>query len=201
MSYPAWAEGLVDMIILFSERPHIFLLAQFTRFVCAVPLLILRQRCHILFKKSTITGGQRSICNLTTSNQSGPGSNDNDRVALYYLRTSELKYQHWIFSYTNNVDRISSGLRNRRKRVRTPVTLLRSLSGKYPWERYEPSYPPSYGLNSTTTVRGCPRDVMVKAMDSGIVVSEFVLQSRYYVHFRANTPGKGMNPLILPAMG
>ena len=32
------------------------------------------------------------------------------------------------------------------------VTLLRSLSGKYPWERYEPPYPPSHGLNSTTTV-------------------------------------------------
>ena len=47
----------------------------------------------------------------------------------------------------------------------------------------------------------CPRGVMVKAMDSGIVVSEFVLQSRYYVHFRANTLGKGMNALILPAMG
>ena len=47
----------------------------------------------------------------------------------------------------------------------------------------------------------CTRGVMVKAMDSGIVVREFVLQSRYYVHFRANTLGKGMNPLILPAMG
>ena len=45
---------------------------------------------------------------------------------------------------------------------------------------------------------GCPRGVMVKAMDWGIVVREFVLQSRYYVHFRANTLGKGMNPLILP---
>ena len=44
--------------------------------------------------------------------------------------------------------------------------------------------------------------VMVKAMNCGIVVCEFVLQSRYYVHFRANTLGKGMNPLILPpAMG
>ena len=43
--------------------------------------------------------------------------------------------------------------------------------------------------------------VMVKAMDCGIVVSEFLLQSRYYVYFRANTLGKGMNPLILPAMG
>ena len=48
---------------------------------------------------------------------------------------------------------------------------------------------------------GCPRGVMVKAMDCGIVVSEFVLQSRYYVQFRANTLGKGMNLLILPAMG
>ena len=48
----------------------------------------------------------------------------------------------------------------------------------------------------------CPRGVMVKAMHCGIVVREFVLQSRYYVHFRTNTLGKGMNPLILPpAMG
>ena len=49
--------------------------------------------------------------------------------------------------------------------------------------------------------KGCPRSVMVKAMDCRIVVREFVLQSRYYVHFRANTLRKGMNPLILPAMG
>ena len=48
---------------------------------------------------------------------------------------------------------------------------------------------------------GCPDGVMVKAMDCGIVVREFVLQSCYYIHFRANTLGKGMNPLILPAMG
>ena len=55
---------------------------------------------------------------------------------------------------------------------------------------------------STKTTNRCPRGVMVKAMNCGIVVREFVLQSRYYVHFRANTLGKGMNPLILPpAMG
>ena len=36
--------------------------------------------------------------------------------------------------------------------VRSPVELLRSLSDKYSWERYEPTYPPNYGLNSTTTV-------------------------------------------------
>ena len=48
---------------------------------------------------------------------------------------------------------------------------------------------------------GYPHGVMVTALDCGIVVHEFVLQSRYYVHFRANTLGKGMSPLILPAMG
>ena len=46
----------------------------------------------------------------------------------------------------------------------------------------------------------CPRGVMVKAMDCGIVVREFVLQSRYYVHLRTNTLGKDMNSLILPAV-
>ena len=46
-----------------------------------------------------------------------------------------------------------------------------------------------------------PHGVMVKAMYWEIVVSEFVLQSRYYIHFRANTHGKGMNPLISLTMG
>ena len=57
------------------------------------------------------------------------------------------------------------------------------------------------GMNIQDLCPRCPRDVMVKAMDGGIVVSEFVLQSHYYVHIRANTLGKGKNPLILPAMG
>ena len=62
----------------------------------------------------------------------------------------------------------------------------------------------TWSKNSSTSInnlRGCLRGVMVKAMDCGIVVREFVLQSRYYIHFRANTLGKGMNPLILPGMG
>ena len=50
-------------------------------------------------------------------------------------------------------------------------------------------------------LRGCPRGVIVKAMDFGIVVSEFVLQSRYYVHFRANTLGKGIEPPYAPSYG
>ena len=43
--------------------------------------------------------------------------------------------------------------------------------------------------------------VMVKAMVCEIVAHEFELQSRYYVHFRTNTLGKGMNHLTLSAMG
>ena len=42
---------------------------------------------------------------------------------------------------------------------------------------------------------------MVKAMDCGIVVSEFVLQSRYYVHFWANTLGKGTESPYRPSYG
>ena len=53
----------------------------------------------------------------------------------------------------------------------------------------------------TRSNRGCPRGVMVKAMDCGIIVSEFVLQSRYYVHFRANTLGKGIEPPYPPSYG
>ena len=56
-------------------------------------------------------------------------------------------------------------------------------------------------INSIVHEVGWPRGVMVKAMDCGIVVREFVLQSRNCVHFRANNVWKGMNPLILPAMG
>ena len=59
----------------------------------------------------------------------------------------------------------------------------------------------SLDLDLDNSQGGCPRGVMVKAIDCGIVVHEFVPQSCYYVHFRANTLGKGMNPLILPALG
>ena len=47
---------------------------------------------------------------------------------------------------------------------------------------------------SLARFRGCPGGVMVKVMDCGIVVSGFV-------HFLTNIVGKGMNPLILPAIG
>ena len=42
---------------------------------------------------------------------------------------------------------------------------------------------------------------MVNELDCRIVVSEFELQSRYYVHLQTKTLGKSMDPLILPATG
>ena len=42
---------------------------------------------------------------------------------------------------------------------------------------------------------------MVKAIDYGIVVSEFKLQSHYYIQFQTKILGKGMIPPILQAMG
>ena len=47
----------------------------------------------------------------------------------------------------------------------------------------------------------CPRVVLVKTMDSGIVVSDFELQSCYYFYFKTNTLVKGLNLHIIPAMG
>ena len=42
---------------------------------------------------------------------------------------------------------------------------------------------------------------MAKALDCSPDVNEFKLQSHDYIHFQTNTPGKGMNLLISPAMG
>ena len=74
-----------------------------------------------------------------------------------------------------------------------------------------PNFPPSWSdpnfnclaqwQTTQQSVWGCPQGVMVKAIDYRIVVSEFELQSCYYVRFWTNTLGKGMTPLILPAMG
>ena len=53
---------------------------------------------------------------------------------------------------------------------------------------------------TTYAVSQVVRGIMVKALDSGIVVNEFKLQSHYYVHFRTNTIGKSKNTLLLPSM-
>ena len=43
--------------------------------------------------------------------------------------------------------------------------------------------------------------VVAYMLDSDIKVNEFKLPSYYYIHFQTNTLRKGMNPLILSAMG
>ena len=46
-----------------------------------------------------------------------------------------------------------------------------------------------------------PNDVMEKVLDCDLKVSEFELQSHYYIHFQMNILGKGMNPLSLHNYG
>ena len=43
--------------------------------------------------------------------------------------------------------------------------------------------------------------VVANMLNCYIIVNEFKFQSSNYIHFQANTRGKCMNSLILPAMG
>ena len=58
-----------------------------------------------------------------------------------------------------------------------------------------------YCYSTLIVLAGYPDCVLVNAMVCGIVVSEFGLQSCYYVPFWTDIFGQGMNPIILPAMG
>ena len=89
-----------------------------------------------------------------------------------------------IVDFTVPADHIVKLIGNEKKRRISTMTLLGNWENCWTWKWWR-----------------CPRGVIVKAMDCGIVGREFILQSRYYVYFRANTLGKGMNPLILSAMG
>ena len=46
-----------------------------------------------------------------------------------------------------------------------------------------------------------PRGAVVNKLNCNFVVSEFELQSGYYIPSQTNTHEKGMNSLISPAMG
>ena len=46
-----------------------------------------------------------------------------------------------------------------------------------------------------------PRGAVANVLNCNIVVSEFRLHSRYYIHFRSNTLGKRYEPIYYPAMG
>ena len=48
--------------------------------------------------------------------------------------------------------------------------------------------------------KGSPCGGMANVLDCDIIATDFKLQSSYYVHFWSFTFGKGMNPLIPPAM-
>ena len=86
--------------------------------------------------------------------------------------------------------------------------LLASSNGISSWTPLKPQHSnPNSNPNHLANQIWCsdsltiPRGVMVKAIVCQTVAREFEFQSRYYVHFGTNTLGKGMNPLILPAMG
>ena len=68
------------------------------------------------------------------------------RVPLPLPDTARFQVQKSSVWFRSKTDKVSSALAGH------PYSATRSLSGKYPWERYEPPYPPSYGLNSTTSV-------------------------------------------------
>ena len=44
-------------------------------------------------------------------------------------------------------------------------------------------------------------NIVTNVLDCNIMVSMFEFQSYYYIHFQTKTFGKGMNSLILPAIG
>ena len=58
---------------------------------------------------------------------------------------------------------------------------------------------PTYGCAKAGRPARCPRGVMVKAMNCGIVVREFVLQSRYYVHISGKYPWERYEPPYSPS--
>ena len=93
-----------------------------------------------------ITGGHKGI----------RGTDDLLYIDQYILKGFKTKRKNLVLTSLDYIlkgggcNGYVAGLRNRSKRVRTPVALLRSVSDKYPWERYEPSL--SYELNSTITV-------------------------------------------------
>ena len=48
---------------------------------------------------------------------------------------------------------------------------------------------------------GSPHGIKAKVLHCALEVTEFKLQSCYYVHFQTNTLGKGMNLFILSSYG
>ena len=174
--------------------------------------------------------GQIQLSIGTTPGQSGPGSNGNEGVLCIFLTPVLLEPLHQIvschkqdihlvsltslqrcswcllqpqlsgldfqFKIQENIQQL--GMRSTEGIAFVQSCALSKVAVHLSWFKVWDFK--SFNASVSILSRGCPHGVMVKAKDCGIVVREFVLQSRYYVHFRTNTLGKGMNPLILPAM-
>ena len=115
-------------------------------------------------------------------------------IFLIFFKVEVLIYLFTYFQFSSVVSR-DSKVDNFAIDIIISVIIIRCISSSGGNSSSSTSYIKS------KNIRRCPRGVMVKAMACGIVVCKFVLQSRYYVHFRANTLRKGMNPLIFPDMG
>ena len=60
----------------------------------------------------------------------------------------------------------------------------------------------TFALKFLKETWGNPRSVVVNVLNGGILAYEFELKSRYYIHFRTSTLGKGMRSLLrLPSHG
>ena len=56
-------------------------------------------------------------------------------------------------------------------------------------------------IDAVNSKKGSLLGIVVNVLDCNIAVSKFKLQSSYYAYFQRNNLGKGINFLILPAMG
>ena len=67
----------------------------------------------------------------------------------------------------------------------------------------ESSYylPALYGISKIDMMKRSTRCVVANVLECDIVVSEFKLQSLYYIHFRCYTRRKSLNSLFSSAMG
>ena len=111
-----------------------------------------------------------------------------------------LGYIFYLHNNNNNNNKYSSNNYQYDKYILS-FSSIRLTDSIYSFDSFFLFCNPYLSVIALDKSRGYPRGVMVKAMGCRIVENEFVLQSRYYIHFQANTLGKGMNPLILPAMG
>ena len=109
---------------------------------------------------------------------------EGQRALSTLLFTHILVTNRWIHAFCSMELRLGFELGSQ---IQCPTMIIATLSA-----------PPSSKRRRNKDLKkkiGEKEEEEVKAMDCGIVVSKFVLLSRYYVHFE-----KGMNPLILPAM-